>query len=128
MLKMNKLFIGSNLFLIDFIGASIAALMLGLVVPALNLYINMPLTALYWLAIFAVFFAVYSLACYLLKPENWTSFLKLIAFLNLSYCLAILVLVFIHSDQLTLIGFIYFSFDILIVGSLALKELKAAKN
>lgn len=125
---MNKLFVGRNLFLIDFIGATIAALMLGLVVPALNEYINMPLPALYWLAIFAVFFAVYSLCCFLIKPKNWIAFLKLIACLNLSYCVAILVLVIVYSDQLTLIGFIYFSFDILIVGSLALKELKAAKN
>ncbi|MEO9533865.1 MAG: hypothetical protein ABJG68_02625 [Crocinitomicaceae bacterium] len=112
----------------DFIGACIAALMLGLVVPALNEYIQMPLNTLYLLAVFAGFFALYSLVCYLKKVRDVAFYLNLIGTLNLSYCGAIAILTYMHFEKLTTLGIIYFGVDIALVSTLAILEFKAAKR
>jgi hypothetical protein len=114
--------------LIDFIGATISTIMLCFVIPELNTYFGMPLRALYILGVFAGAFALCSISCYLIKIRDVSFILTLIATLNLSYCLSILILSIMYFKSLTDLGIIYFVLDILLVGSLAIIELKAAKR
>lgn len=115
-----------QIFLLDGVGAIVSAFSLGVLLVHFNIYIGMPIKWLYLLASLACCFAFYSLGCYYLKPNNWRSFLKGIATLNILYCLLSLALMSYFFNQLTLIGISYFIVEKAIVLSLAFIEFKVA--
>ncbi|WP_235297551.1 hypothetical protein [Portibacter marinus] len=104
-----------NVFLIDAIGALITALMVGVVLPYFQFYIGMPIHVLRLLAVAGLMFAVYSFTCHFSKLKYPSSYLKIIALLNLSYCLVTLIMIVIHKASLTYIGYTYFIIEIIIV-------------
>ena len=103
-----------RLFLIDFFGAVLSAFLLGIVLVKLESIIGMPSNVLYILAILACGFAVYSFLCYLFVKENWQPFLKIIAIINLSYCLVTMGLVIYFYQEITTLGHIYFILEMII--------------
>ncbi len=111
-----------TLFLIDGIGAMISAFSLGVLLPYFELIIGMPRYVLYPLAILASFFALYSFTNYFNFGSNWSSYLKGIAIINMSYCVLSLALIYYFYEQLTVLGLIYFIGEKIIVGSLAWYE------
>jgi len=115
-----------KVFLIDGIGALVSMILHGFVMIRLETYIGMPRVVLYYLAFAASCFAFYSFACFLFSQDNWRSLLKIIAFVNLSYCLATLILILYFSQSLTSLGLLVFFLEIGIVSTLAILEWKKA--
>ena len=116
------------IFLIDGFGAVLSVFLLGIVLVKLENLIGMPAQTLYILAGIAGVFAIYSFLCSFLIPKNWRTFLKVIAFANLIYCLLTFSLLFIHQSDLTYLGIIYFLGEIIVIGLLAFLELRIAKH
>ncbi len=115
-----------HLFLFDSLGALVSAVLLGLVLANFESTFGMPQATVYMLAIIPIPFFFYSLFCFLLYPENWRPYLRLIAIANILYCLLTLSLMFIKHSELTFLGFGYFIGEIIIVVSLAVFELRVA--
>jgi len=115
-----------QLFLIDGLGALITAFSLGVVLRQFESVFGMPTATLVLLSGVAFLFAIYSLSSYCRLPKNWPQFLSIIAFANLLYCCTTLVLLFIHKNSLTLWGYSYFIFEIIIIVSLVIIELSTA--
>lgn len=117
-----------TIFLIDGIGAIVSAIMLGIILPMLQDIIGMPTEVLYYLASAAVMFALYSLTCAVVVPTKWPTFLKIIAIVNLTYCIVSVGLVYYYFPQLTKLGIAYFTIEKLIVIYIVMMELKAANK
>ncbi len=108
---MNKLN-EKNIFLVDGIGALVTATIMGLILPALNQYIGMPLNVLYGLCGLGLVYAAYSLSCFFFANHDKPVFLMIIMWANFLYCPLTLVLTYLHFDQLTTLGVIYFIAEI----------------
>lgn len=117
-----------KLFLLDGIGALVSAGLLGIVLVALEPVFGIPTSTLYFLAAIPCVFAMYDFYCYLKVDKNSGVFLKGIAFSNLLYCCLSIGMAFYHRAEITYLGWTYLFLEILIVGTLALIELRIAKN
>ena len=113
-----------QLFLIDSFGALVSAFMLGIVLVEFNDWFKMPIRELYILGGLAVVFAVYSFLNYTFFSENWRSFMKIIAIVNLLYCVLTMSLVIYHLETMSILGIIYFILESIIIIILARIELK----
>ncbi|MFT4526126.1 MAG: hypothetical protein ACI85F_002290 [Bacteroidia bacterium] len=114
------------LFAIDGMGALTSAIFLGLILPPFQELIGMPLNRLHILAIIPCWFAVYDFGCYLFAPGDKRSFLKMIAFANLAYCLFSLALIGQHYQELTTMGLTYFLLEVSIITVLVFVEIKVS--
>jgi len=112
-----------RLFLIDGSGAFLTAFLLGVVLTRFEGDFGMPRKILYALSMLACFYAVYSMACYFWVGKNWRLFLKAIAIANLIYCCLTLGLIISFYQSLTMLGFIYFTGELLVIGGLICIEL-----
>ena len=112
-----------RLFLIDGQGALLSAFFLGVVLVYFEENIGMPGPTLYFLAVIASGFAVYSLSCYLIQPVNYRPYVLAIATLNLLYCSLTLGLVIYHRNSLSLLGFSYFILEIIVIVILVYSEI-----
>ena len=108
------------IFLIDGLGAWLSALFLGLVLPIFR--IGMTNEILFVLAITAIAFGIYSLACFITKKQS-PAWLRLIMVANLFYVIATAFIVVGSYRQLSVLGRIYFMGEIIII--LALIALEA---
>lgn len=115
-----------QLFAIDGAGALLSAVLLGIVLPAVQHLIGMPQQALYLLASLPVLFALYDSWCYWRRPEPYAPYLRIIGTANLLYCLLSVALLIYHFSLLTPLGIAYFVFELLIVLFLAILELRTA--
>jgi hypothetical protein len=95
-----------RLFSIDALGAAVTAVMLGVVLPALEAYVGMTARVLVPLSFVALGFAVCSSACFTLHAgSRW---LLVIAAANTAYCLSTLSLAGLLWSTLTGLGVVYF--------------------
>jgi hypothetical protein len=117
-----------KLFLIDCLGALASAFLLGVILVLFEEFIGMPKEVLYYLAIAACVFAVYSFFCYFHFPNNWQPFMKAIVIANLLYCLTTIGLVIFFYSQLTIFGVLYFLGELGIIFGLISLELKTASE
>lgn len=117
-----------KLFLIDSLGALLSAGMLGIVLTRFESTVGMPKQVLYFLAILACIFAVYSFLCFLWVKSNWQIYLKIIALVNLAYCCLTIGLIIYEYQELTNLGLCYFVLEIIVVTVLAMIELKTASR
>ena len=108
-----------NLFILDGLGALVSAFLLGIVLVQCEATFGIPRETLYLLAIVPCVFMVYDMICYFFVKENISRYLKIIACLNIAYCGLSLVLVFQHSEQVLLLGWMYIIAEILIILLLA---------
>lgn len=126
-LILNKLAASSKrLFLIDSLGAALTVFFLVAVLARFEAYFGMPGKVLYFLALLAGVYAVYSASCYYFVKGRWRPFLRVIAIANLFYCCLTLGFMFAFYQRLSLLGLVYFLLEILLVVCLASIELKAA--
>ena len=116
-----------QLFLIDSLGALVSAFMLGVVLVQFE-NTGMPKNILYLLSFIPCVFAIYSFSCFLIMPKNWRFLLKVIAIANLLYCCLTLILMINLYQNLTVLGFIYFICEIIVVIILVIVELKIASQ
>jgi hypothetical protein len=104
-----------NVFLLDGIGALVSSLLLVVLLAPFESFFGMPSDYVYQLAIPAVLFAVYSIACYVLNPNNWQPFMKLIALANFIYCCVTFYLILKLFYRLTQFGVLYFILEIAVI-------------
>lgn len=115
-----------NLFIIDGVGALVSAFLLGIVLVRLEYLFGMPVQTLYILAAIPCFFMLFDLYAYFQNERSTARYLRLIAFANLAYCLISVGFLFIHAYNLSLLGWLYFIGEILVVAFIAVLELRAA--
>lgn len=113
-----------RLFLWDGIGGLITACFLYFILGGFNHLFGMPKPILNILSLIAVGCAVYSLSCYFLLRSNRQYFLLVIAVINIVYCVASIILVICYFPALTTLCILYFTVEIIVIGSLAYLELK----
>jgi hypothetical protein len=117
-----------KLFLMDSLGAFLTTVMLFMVLPNMKTYFGMPRITLENLALIAFCFALYSISCFLFLKKNWSFYLRIIAYANISYCCLTLFLLIVLHAQITKFDWMYFFGEIAIVLSLVALELKVVKS
>ena len=117
-----------KLFLIDGLGATISAVLLGIVLTRLVSFIGIPESTLYFLAVIPSLFAIYDFYCYLKIENKIGIFLKTIGIANLVYCCLSVGLAIYHRATITHLGWMYVLIEVMIVGLLAYVEMKVAKR
>lgn len=121
-------FDANKLFLIDGAGALISAFLLAVVLVQFASYLGVPPSALYFLSIFPVIFAIYDFYCFYTVKTKRGPFLTGIAVANLLYCCLSLDVLFYHLETLTWLGYTYILAEIVVVSLLAVFELAVAKK
>jgi hypothetical protein len=116
-----------KLLLIDGIGAIVSSFLL-VIVARNETWFGMPSMTAYGLALLAFLFATYSLVSYRFSGQKWKTYLRLIASVNIGYCLLTLSLLLWYVEQIKILGWAYFLGEISIVMTLAIFELKATKK
>ena len=116
----------SKIFLIDGIGATLSAFLLGVVLVNFESAFGMPKQILYYLAIGACILAVCSYSCFFFNTQKWNTYLKIIASANLLYCSTTLILVILFFGELTVLGKLYFVSEIGIILFLVKLEFEVA--
>lgn len=115
--------------LLDGLGATISAVSLGLILPALDNYFGMPRILLIPLALIAAVFALTSIAGALqLLAISPALHLRRIALANLSYCLLTATCLAYYRHTLLAFDYFYFVGEIMLVTFLSLKELQIARK
>ena len=114
-----------NIFLVDAIGAFISIILL-CVIYLFDDFFGMPRNVMLVFIGIAFFLFIYSATIYWLKPLNWQVYLKIVAFLNASYCLFTAFQIIRNIDTLTLYGYIYFIAEILVIFTISIYEFKNA--
>jgi hypothetical protein len=117
-----------KLFFIDGCGAFLSAFLIGIVLVRFEQYVGIPPATLYFLAAFPIMFTIYDWLSYLQSHNKQPKLLRGIAIFNFFYCCLSIGVVFYHYNTLTIIGWIYFLIEILIVMILANWELKIATH
>lgn len=120
-----------TIFLIDGIGALITFLSLFGIGFWLHEYFGMPQSVLYSLAIIAIFYCVYAFFCYFSlfdkfgkAVKKWQCFLKVIIVANSLYCVLLFFLLIYFYQNITILGFIYFTLEISVITILVILEMK----
>ena len=118
---------GHKIFLLDAVGAFVSVIFLSLLY-SFNEFFGMPKSVIKIFLGIATAYFVYSTTTYFIKPINWQFCLKIIAALNISYCLFIFYHLLQNLDNLTLYGYYYFIAEILVILILSTYELKNARK
>ena len=116
------------LFVVDAVGATLSAVMLGVVLVRLEGVFGIPRPTLYLLAAFPCIFALYDLSVYAWVRRNLERPLERIAYLNVGYCVLSLGLALYHRDVITLWGWAYILAEVSLVVALAMIELGTARE
>jgi hypothetical protein len=116
---------GLKIFQLDAFGAFVSIILLS-ILYIFEEYFGMPQKVLLiFIGIASVFF-LYSAIIYLVNPMRWKTYLKIIAVLNICYCLFTTFHVFLYFEDLTMYGQLYFWGEVLIIIWLSINELKMA--
>ena len=117
-----------RLFLIDCLGALLTALFLITILARFESIFGMPVSVLYFLSLIAGIFAIYSFCCFYFFPDNWWVFLKIILIANLLYCCLTAGFIISFYNRLTILGWIYFVMEIMIIICLSVIEFRTLKS
>ena len=111
-----------KIFLLDGAGALLTATSIALVNKYGNELFGLPYEVLTMLSSIAFIFAFYSLSIYFLKAKATKKFLLPIMIANLLYCILSAGVVLFFRSELTLVGFLYFIFEIIVILTLVYLE------
>lgn len=115
-----------KLFLIDSIGALVTALLTGFILPVFTTEMGIAEIPLRLLSAIAFCYSIYSILCYISQAAHNGRFLTVIAIMNILYAAFSIALLALHSNSVTILGWLYFSGEALILFTLAYVELKKA--
>ncbi|ERM80237.1 hypothetical protein P872_14185 [Rhodonellum psychrophilum GCM71 = DSM 17998] len=118
---------GQKIFLLDAVGAFVSIIFLSFLY-SFDDFFGMPKSVIKIFLGIATAFFVYSTTTYFIKPINWQYYLKIIATLNICYCLFTFYHLLQNLDTLTLYGHTYFIAEILVILILSTYELKNARK
>ena len=110
------------MFVVDALGALISAMLLGFVLPVYKDVFGIPLSTLNVLAIIPMGFVFYDLSVYFFTRSIKRLHLRMIAVLNILYCVVSLAYVINDMDEVTLLGWTYIIGEVLIVLGIAVYE------
>jgi hypothetical protein len=110
-----------NILLLDLFGALVTSLATALLLASERVPTGVPSWILYAMAAIALGFACFDAVGLFLVSDPRIP-LAVIAILNLIYCVASILICCVHASELTLIGTIYFSFEVVVVAALACWE------
>ncbi|MBL6448237.1 hypothetical protein JMN32_18125 [Fulvivirga sp. 29W222] len=111
---------------IDAIGALLSAFLLGVVLVRLEGFFGIPVNVLYMLASMPCFFVALDFFFLTKTNERVDLYLRIIALLNISYCVMSLGLIIAHLDSISFWGLSYIIGEIIVVFGLARLELHVA--
>jgi hypothetical protein len=114
-------------FVVDGLGALVSTLALGGLLPLFADELGTTRSALYTLAAFPLLYAVFDLACVLLRPARWRAALRVVAVANTVYPLISVGVLASNGVELSMLGSVYFVQEIAIVWALAALELHVAR-
>ena len=117
-----------NIFLIDGLGALASLFFLGVVLPALDGFIGMPIHILYLLAVAPALFLGFDTYCFFYARSANKKHLLAIIGANATYCLVSTVILIQHFDSLTGWGLLYFSGEILILIAMIVYEARVFRS
>ena len=115
-----------RLFIIDGIGAFTSAFMLGIILVRLENIFGIPSSTLYLLATFPVLFIFFD--CYSYLNNNTSKHLKIIAVMNLLYCVLSIGLTIFHNQTISMFGWAYIIIEIIIIMILAFIQLNVSQK
>ena len=118
---------GHKMFLLDAVGAFVSVIFLTFLY-SFDDFFGMPKSVIKIFLGIATAFFVFSTTTYFMKQINWQFHLKIIAVLNISYCLFTFYHILQNLDTLTLYGHAYFIAEILVILILSTYELKNARK
>ena len=118
---------GHKMFLLDAVGAFVSVIFLSFLY-SFDDFFGMPKSVIKIFLGIATAFFVFSTTTYFMKQINWQFHLKIIAVLNISYCLFTFYHILQNLDTLTLYGHAYFIAEILVILILSTYELKNARK
>lgn len=117
-----------TLFLIDGFGAALTTFALFFVLRHYRDYFGMPTNILIYLSVIGLVYSFYAMSCYFLLKDYWTPYLRIIGICNFLYCILTMAFLYSFYNNLTIIGWIYFLTEILIIVLLAYIELRVANG
>ena len=113
-----------KLLLVDALGGLLSVALLTAVVARFERYFGMPQHVVYFLSFLAGIYVMYSFGCYFFMQRNQAAFLKPIAIANLMYSCITIALIYYFYQKLTILGFMYFFVEAIIVLVLGVAGLK----
>lgn len=116
-----------RLFLLDGLGALLSASMLGLVLARFETFFGLPAVTLYFLVIFPILFFIYDVYCYY-WGKDLASLLKVIAGVNVAYCLLSVGVAGIHYNVITIFGWLYIFGEVILVLLIAKLEVAVSRR
>ena len=117
-----------KMFLIDGVGATVSASIMGLLIARFVSIFGMPASSAYLLAAIPILFIVYSFYHYFCFPKDWQINLKLIAAANLIYIFISIGVAFYHFEEMTKLGLAYFLMEIIVILIVVVMELRIVKS
>ncbi len=115
--------VNNKIFLYDAAGAMFSVVCL-FVIYFLNTLLGMTASVVSIFIGIGILLCIYSLVCYVSKPQRWRMYLKILAGLNFAYCLFTISQLIKYAQSITLPGYIYFVLEILIVFILSMYEFR----
>lgn len=116
-----------KLFLVDGFGAILSAFLFGVILVKFEEIFGIPNSVLYFLAIIPIFLLIYDVFCYY-RHLKIGFLLKGIAVLNLIYCCTSIGLISYHFNTITILGWAFIIFEIIIVSFLAIIEYRVGRR
>ena len=107
-----------HVLVVDFFGAMVTSLATVLLLASGLLLTGLPTWLLYAMALVALGFMCIDVAA-IFQFFDATIALATMAYLNMSYCIAVLVLLFVYRSETTELGLVYFCVEIGVVIPLA---------
>jgi|SRR5690554_2880712 len=116
-----------HLFLLDGIGAFFSLFLLGILLIRFEHFFGIPVSTLYFLAFFPLCFLLFDLFSFFIVRRNYQIYLRIIAILNIAYCLLSIVLSLYQYDNISSFGLLYIFIEVTVIGIIAALELNVAK-
>ena len=104
-----------NIFLLDAVGAFLSIFLLLFVIMPNENFFGLSKPVAINLSIPISVLLLFSMSCFLLKPQNWKLYMKFVVLGNLAYCLFTATVIFLNFKQLTTLGVSYFLIEILVI-------------
>ena len=115
-----------KLLLLDFFGALATSLGTGLLLASEVITTGLPSTILVVMSLIACGFAIFDIVAYLFVQRTARA-LAVVALLNLSYCVAVVIFCTMYAQQVTKLGLLYFAIEVPVVLLIVCWEITVAR-
>lgn len=115
------------LFMVDAIGALLSSLLLFAIAKKFSLSFGLSESVLVKLSFVALLMAFYSTLCYISIKHRWKSFLISVSLINFIYCTITFLVLIYYWSEITALGIVYLSAEIMVILLLAFFEVSTAK-